>query len=37
MSYQFVDQLHKKAVPVVRLCRVQGISRSGYYGASQPV
>ena len=35
MSYQFVEQLHKKAVPVVHLCRVLGVSRSGYYGARQ--
>ena len=35
MSYQLVEQLHKKAVPVGRLCRVLGISRSGYYGARQ--
>jgi putative transposase len=35
MSYQFVEQLHKKAVPVGRLCHVLGVSRSGYYGARQ--
>ena len=35
MSYQFVEQLHKKAVPVGRLYRVLGVSRSGYYGARQ--
>ncbi len=35
MSYQFVEQLHKKAVTVERLCRVLGVSRSGYYGARQ--
>lgn len=35
MSYQFVEQLHKKAIPVERLCRVLGVSRSGYYGARQ--
>ena len=33
MSYQLVEQLHKKAVTVERLCRVLGVSRSGYYGA----
>ena len=33
MSYQFVEQLHKKAVPVNQVCRVLGISRSGYYTA----
>ena len=35
MSYQLVEQLHKKAVPVGRLCRVLGVSRSGYYGCRQ--
>jgi len=35
MSYQFVEQLNKKAVTVERLCRVLGVSRSGYYGARQ--
>ena len=35
MSYQLVQQLHKKAVTVERLCRVLGVSRSGYYGARQ--
>ncbi len=35
MSYQFVEQLNKKAVIVERLCRVLGVSRSGYYGARQ--
>ena len=35
MSYQFVEQLYEKAVPVGRLCRVLGVSRSGYYGARQ--
>ena len=35
MSYQLVEQLHKKAVTVERLCRVLGVSRSGYYGARQ--
>jgi transposase InsO family protein len=33
MSYQFIEQLRKKAVPVERLCRVLGVSRSGYYGS----
>ena len=32
MSYCFVEQLHKKAIPVGRLCSVLGVSRSGYYG-----
>ena len=35
MSYRIVEQLHKKAVTVERLCRVLGVSRSGYYGARQ--
>ena len=35
MSYQLVEQLHKKAVTVERLCRVLGVSRSGYYGARE--
>ena len=35
MSYQFVEQLHKKAIPVERLCRVLGVSRSGYYDSRQ--
>ena len=35
MSHQLVEQLHKKAVTVERLCRVLGVSRSGYYGARQ--
>lgn len=35
MNYQFVEQLHKKAVTVGRLCRVLGVSRSGYYGSRQ--
>ncbi len=33
MSCQFVKQLHKKVVTVEPLCRVLGVSRSGYYGA----
>ena len=35
MSYQLVEQLHKKVVPVGRLCHVLGVSRSGYYGSRQ--
>lgn len=35
MGYQFIEQLHKKAVPVGRLCRVLSVSRSGYYRARQ--
>ena len=30
MSYQIVEQLHKKAGPVGQLCRMLGVSRSGY-------
>jgi putative transposase len=30
MSHRFIEQLHKKAVTVERLCRVLGVSRSGY-------
>ena len=37
MSYQLVEQLHKKAVTVERLCRVLGVSRSGFYGFRQRV
>lgn len=33
MSYQLVEQLQQKAVPVNQLCRVLEISRSGYYTA----
>ncbi len=35
MSHQLVEQLHKKAYPIERLCRVLGVSRSGYYEARQ--
>jgi len=35
MSYQIVEQLHDKAVTVGQLCRMLGVSRSGYYGARQ--
>ncbi len=35
MSDQLIEQLHKKAVTVERLCRVLGVSRSGYYGFRQ--
>ena len=35
MSYQFVEQLHKKAVTARQLCCVLGVSRSGYYDARQ--
>jgi putative transposase len=31
MSFQLVEQLQQKAVPVNQMCRVLGISRSGYY------
>ena len=33
MSFQLVEQLQQKAVPVNQMCRVLGISRSGYYTA----
>ena len=35
MSCQPAEQLHKKAVTVEQLCRVPGVSRSGYYGSRQ--
>ena len=35
MSYPLVEQLHKKAVTVERLCCVLGVSRSGYCGWRQ--
>ena len=35
MSYPLIEQLHKKAVTVERLCQVLGVSRSGYYGWRQ--
>ena len=33
MSHRLIEQLQKKAVPVERMCRVLGVSRSGYYAA----
>lgn len=33
MSYQLVEQLQQKAVPVNQLCRVLALSRSGFYTA----
>ena len=33
MSYQLVEQLQKKAVPVTQACRVLQVSQSGYYTA----
>ena len=33
MSFQLVEQLQQKAVPVNQMCRVLSISRSGYYSA----
>ena len=33
MSYQLVEQLQKKAVPLTQACRVLQISQSGYYAA----
>ena len=35
MSYQIVEQPHKRAVTVGHLCCMLGVSRSGYYGARQ--
>jgi transposase InsO family protein len=35
MSYALIEQWHKRAVSVERLCRVLGVSRSGYYGWRQ--
>ena len=38
MSYQLVEDLHKKAVPAVAVshaCRILGVSRSGYYAAAK--
>ena len=35
MSYQLVAELSEKAVTVGTLCRVLGVSRSGYYGSRQ--
>lgn len=33
MSFQLVEQLQQKAVPANQMCRVLGISRSGFYTA----
>ncbi len=33
MIYPCIDQLQKKALSVTSLCRLLGVSRSGYYGA----
>ena len=33
MSFELVEQLQQKAVPVNQMCRVLGVSRSGYYAA----
>ena len=33
MSFELVEQLQQRAVPVNQMCRVLGISRSGYYTA----
>lgn len=37
MSYQLVEQLHKKAIPVVASCDALEVSRSGYYAWRQRV
>ena len=33
MSFQLIEQLQQKAVPVDQMCRVLAVSRSGYYAA----
>lgn len=33
MSYRLVDELQLKAIPVVQVCRLLGVSRSGFYEA----
>jgi putative transposase len=33
MSYQLIEQLQKKAIPIAQSCRVLEVSRSGYYDA----
>lgn len=33
MSFELVEQLQQKAVPVNQMCRLLGVSRSGYYTA----
>lgn len=35
MSYQLVEDLQKKAIPVNQACRVLAVSRSGYYAAAK--
>ena len=38
MSYQLVEDLHKKAVPAITVsqaCRILEVSRSGYYAAAK--
>ena len=35
MTYQCINQLQQKAVGVAPLCRLLGVSRSGYYAARQ--
>lgn len=35
MIYQLVEQLHKQAVTVERLCHMLSVSRSGYYDTRQ--
>ena len=35
MSYQLVAKLSEKAVTLGTLCRVLGVSRSGYFGSRQ--
>lgn len=33
MSFELIEQLQQKAVPVEQLCRALQVSRSGYYAA----
>ena len=35
MSYSLVENLKKEALPVNQVCRVLGVSRSGYYSAAK--
>ena len=35
MSYQLIEQLQQKAIPIQRSCHALSVSRSGYYAAQQ--
>ena len=35
MSYALIGDLKKKAIPISQACRALGVSRSGYYSATQ--